>query len=127
MEKSHLRSYNLEITCQHFAHLGVLTFVFKHGVIFCLCVSFFFFNIYFLFYLAVSGLSCGTQDFHCFKWDLLLHHTDSQLAVCKLSTCFVTCEILVPYPGIEPVSPALQGGFITTGPPGKSLCFIFMC
>ena len=29
--------------------------------------------------------------------------------------------ILVPPPGIEPSSPALQGGFLTTGPPGKSL------
>ena len=26
----------------------------------------------------------------------------------------------VPGPGIEPVSPALAGGFLTTGPPGKS-------
>ena len=29
-------------------------------------------------------------------------------------------EILVPRPGIEPMSPALQGGFLTTGPPRKS-------
>ena len=28
--------------------------------------------------------------------------------------------ILVPPPGIEPPAPALQGGFLTTGPPGKS-------
>ena len=28
--------------------------------------------------------------------------------------------ILVPWPGIEPLSPALKGGFLTTGPPGKS-------
>ena len=28
--------------------------------------------------------------------------------------------ILVPLPGIKPVSPALQAGFLTTGPPGKS-------
>ena len=27
---------------------------------------------------------------------------------------------LVPQPGIEPLSPALAGGFLTTGPPGKS-------
>ena len=26
----------------------------------------------------------------------------------------------LPRPGIEPVSPALAGGFLTTGPPGKS-------
>ena len=30
------------------------------------------------------------------------------------------CGILVPWPVIEPVSPALQGRFLATGPPGKS-------
>ena len=30
------------------------------------------------------------------------------------------CGILVLRPGIEPTSPALEGGFLTTGPPGKS-------
>ena len=30
------------------------------------------------------------------------------------------CGILVPQPGTEPSSPALEGGFLTTGPPGKS-------
>ena len=28
--------------------------------------------------------------------------------------------VLVPRPGIEPMSPALEGRFLTTGPPGKS-------
>ena len=27
----------------------------------------------------------------------------------------------LPGPGLEPVSPALAGGFLTTAPPGKSL------
>ena len=31
----------------------------------------------------------------------------------------------LPRPGIEPVSPALAGGFFTTEPPGKPLCAIF--
>ena len=35
-------------------------------------------------------------------------------------SCTVACGILVPRPGIEPVSPELAGGFSTTGPPGKS-------
>ena len=30
------------------------------------------------------------------------------------------CGILVPRPGIEPMSPALAGGFLTPGPPRKS-------
>ena len=42
--------------------------------------------------------------------------------------CFVECGILVPRPGIEPVSPVLQSRFLTTGPPGKphifSYCFL---
>ena len=32
----------------------------------------------------------------------------------------VTCRILVPRPVIVPMSPALAGGFLTTGLPGKS-------
>ena len=31
--------------------------------------------------------------------------------------------ILAPQPGIEPALPALEGGVLTTGPPGKSLTF----
>ena len=36
-------------------------------------------------------------------------------------SCPISCRIPVPRPGAEPVSPALQGRFLTTGPPGKSL------
>ena len=32
----------------------------------------------------------------------------------------------LPGPGIEQVSPELTGGFLTTGPPGKSLGFLFL-
>ena len=34
--------------------------------------------------------------------------------------CPVACGILVPQPGIEPLSPALEDGFLTTGTLGKS-------
>ena len=36
------------------------------------------------------------------------------------NTCSTACGILVPQPGMEPVSSALQGRFLTTGPPRKS-------
>ena len=36
------------------------------------------------------------------------------------------CGILVPRPGIKPVSPALQGGFLITGSPGKSPQFLLL-
>ena len=48
-------------------------------------------------YLAMLGLSFGPWAFS------------------------ITHGILVPQPGIEPTSPALEGGFLTTGPPEKFL------
>lgn len=32
----------------------------------------------------------------------------------------VVCGIFVPWSGIKPESPELEGGFLATGPPGKS-------
>ena len=50
-------------------------------------------------------------------------YTDSVAVEHRLS-CFMACGILAPPPGIEPMSPALQGGFLTTGSPGK---FLYYC
>ena len=36
-----------------------------------------------------------------------------------------TCGILVPQPEIQPARPALEDGFLTTEPPGKSLTVFF--
>ena len=36
------------------------------------------------------------------------------------------CGILAPQPGIEPTAPALEGGFLTTGPPGKAHFLAFL-
>ena len=63
----------------------------------------------------------------CSIWSQLRHTGSfipcagfSLVAACGLS-CPAACEILVPQPGMEPMSPALKGGFLTTGPPKKSL------
>ena len=40
--------------------------------------------------------------------------------MCGLS-CPAACGVLVAWPGIEPTSPTLEGGFLTTGPPAKPL------
>ena len=44
------------------------------------------------------------------------------LWVCDLEAC----GILAPWPEIKPVTPALEGDVLATGPPGKTLlvCFI---
>ena len=51
-------------------------------------------------------------------------HAGSVVAAHKLS-CPEASGISVPWPGIKPMSPALLGRFLTTGPPGKSLSHYF--
>ena len=80
--------------------------------------SFFFFLKLFIWLC----LSWGTQDFHCIMRDLSLQCVDFVVSEIRLS-CWVASGILVPQPGIKPTSLALQGGFLTTGPTGKSLIF----
>ena len=62
--------------------------------------------------LAALGLSCS-------KVGPSSCHAGSFVVVRGIS-CSQAYGILVPQPGIEPAFPALQGGLVTTGPPGKS-------
>ena len=74
--------------------------------------------------LALSGLSCSTWSSlrHAGSVfatrELLLGREGSVVASCGCH-CSTACGILIPQAGIRPVSLALQGGFLTTGPPGK--------
>ena len=69
-------------------------------------------------FVAVRGLlsSCGARAPEL---------VGSVVVACGHS-CPATCGILVPRPEIEPASPALEGGFLTTGLQGKSqsCCYI---
>ena len=96
-----------------------------------------FFNIY-VFYLFFFGLhwvftaehallsSCGVQapgcmgSVVCGMQSLSLRRTSSVVVARGLS-CPAACGILVPQPGIQRVTPTLEGGVFITGPPGKSL------
>ena len=70
-----------------------------------------------LFLLQCAGFSsCGTCTSE-------LQSTGSAVAVQGLR-CLGARGILVPQPGIEPSSPALEDGFLTTGPPGKSFLHV---
>ena len=49
---------------------------------------------------------------------------EHRLQMCRLSSCGSRAQLLcgmwdLPRPGLEPMSPALAGGFSTTAPPGK--------
>ena len=74
------------------------------------------------------------------RWLFLLQSTgsrrvgfsscDSRALECRLSSCGAPAQLLrgmwdLPRPGLEPVSPALAGGFLTTAPPGKTAFFFF--
>ena len=90
---------------------------------------YFFFNIY-LFGCVGSQLQHAGSSLHhggsfivmhglskCGAW--ALEHSGSLTAGHRLS-CPEACGILVPQPGIQPTSPALQGRFLTSGPPVNS-------
>ena len=49
--------------------------------------------------------------FGCGTWTLWLWRAGSVVTACRLGYS-VACGILVPRPGIKPVPPALQGGFL---------------
>ena len=108
----------------------------------------FFFSCIFYFWLhwvfvAARGLSLvavsrGYSSLPCMdfllRWLLLLQRMGSRSAgfsscgsrtlVCRLSSSGAWASLLhsmwdLPRPGIEPMFPALTGGFLTTAPPGK--------
>ena len=64
--------------------------------------------------------------FFLYLFILFIHLGCLGLVVAHGLSCSAARGILVSRPGIEPASPALQGRFLTTGPPGKSHWQIFL-
>ena len=78
--------------------------------------------------LSVVAANGGYSSLRCagfsLRWLLLLQSTGSRRA--GFSSCGSRAWLLrgmwdLPGAGLEPVSPALAGGFLTTAPPGKPL------
>ena len=68
--------------------------------------------------------SCGEQGLLFVAVRGLLTVVASLVAEYRLSSCGARAQLLhgmwdLPGPGLEPMSPALAGGFLTTAPPGK--------
>ena len=105
------------------------------------CFISFFFNItlfIYLYFMAVLGLRfCARVFSSCGKWGPLFIAVRGPLTIVaslvaehrlqtrRLSNCGSRAQVLrgmwdLPRPGIEPMFPALAGGFLTTGPPGKA-------
>ena len=93
--------------------------------------------------MAVLGLHfCVRALSSCGKWGPLFIAVRGPLTIAaslvaehrlqtrRLSNCSSRAQLLrgmwyLPGPGLEPASPALAGGFLTTVPPGKPPLFIF--
>ena len=89
--------------------------------------------------MTVLGLRFCVRGFSsCGKWGPLFFAVrgpltiaaspvvEHRLQTCRLSNCGSRAQLLrgmwdSPRPGLEPVSPALAGRFLTTVPPGKPL------
>ena len=84
-----------------------------------LLLSFFFLKRFI--YLAVLCLGCRSLSLHCCMGHLSSQHVGSSFWF----SCPAACGSLVPRPGIKPTCPALEGGFLTTGPSGKSHDLLF--
>ena len=78
---------------------------------------------------AGATLHCAARASHCGGFSCcgaqVLGAGASIVVARRLSSCGARALLLrgmwdLPGPGIEPVSPALAGGFLTTAPPGKS-------
>ena len=94
--------------------------------------------------MAVLGLHfCARAFSNCGKWGPLFIAVRGPLAIAaslvaehrlqtrRLSNCGSRAYLLrgmwnLPRPGLEPVSPALAGRFLTTAPPGKPETPVFL-
>ena len=96
-------------------------------------------KLYLFIYLAILGLHCCSGFSQLWRveatlvvaYRLLIAVASLQALGCmSFSSCgeraWLLCSMRnLPKPRIKPVSPALADGFLTTGPPGKSLLFLF--
>ena len=83
-----------------------------------------------LLWRAGATLPCGVRASHCDRFSCCgawaLGARASVVVAQGLSSCDARAQLLcgmwdLPGPGLEPMSPALAGGFPTTAPPEKPL------
>ena len=108
----------------------------------CANICFFLINLFIYLFVAVLGLrfcarvfsSCGERGplFIAVRGLLTIAASlvaEHRLQTRRLSSCGSRASLLrgmwdLPRPGLEPVSPALAGRFLTTAPPGKPNIFL---
>ena len=96
---------------------------FKSTILFFLIFIYVF--LLFIWLHRVLVATCGALSLQ-HAGSLLLQPRVGSLAAAHGLSCPRTCGIPIPRPGIKPRSPTLEGGFLTTGSPGKSLKSIIL-
>ena len=83
------------------------------------------YQLYFVYFWLHHVLVSACGVFHCGTWaSLELQSTSSRVS--GPSSCAVRVQLprgmwnAVPWPQVEPTSPVLEGGFLSTGPQGSS-------
>ena len=83
------------------------------------------YQLYFVYFWLHHVLVAACGVFHCGTWaSLELQSTSSRVS--GPSSCAVRVQLprgmwnAVPWPQVEPTSPVLEGGFLSTGPQGSS-------
>ena len=95
-------------------------------------ISLLIFKNEFIWLHGVLAVACGIflchacRIFCCSVYSLVvllaLRSIWASVLAAPVLSCSEACGILAPRPRIEPVASALQGRFLTTGPPGTSPC-----
>ena len=71
-------------------------------------------------YLWLCSVLVVARAIFLASWEIFRGGTGLSTCGACIFSCFEACGILVPQSGTEPTSSALQGRFLTPGPPGKS-------
>ena len=127
---------DLPVLCGCFPLVIYFTFgsIYKFGVFFvalglrCCARAFSSCSEQGLLFVAVRGLLIAVASLLVRTW--ALGTQASVVGACRLSSCGTWAQLLhsmqdLPRPGIESMSPALAGSFLTTAPPGKPLVKFF--
>ena len=94
------------------------------------CVCFFYISVLCQFFLYICFICLfwslwNGGIFHCGAWTLVVSRMWTSVVLALKLNYLVACRILVPWPGIKPASPALQGRYLPTGPSGKPPSGVF--
>ena len=140
--KMHLKLYKCLACLQHLEEPDVFIYLFVYLIclLFLAVLGLHCCTRAFQLRRARAALRCGARASHCGGFSCCraqalgarasvvvvreLSSCGSRAPECRLSSCGARAQLLcgmwdLPRPGLEPVSPALAGGFLTTAPPGK--------